>query len=82
MLNDEIVEKPGIDAIIDFADGWRHEAGGSVVYVDGTGDFFKIPPSGNTLTLIERKKGAQKFVQYLNHYSNGKKRYFILGNII
>lgn len=81
VLNDEIVEKHGIDIIIDFADDWKHEAGGSVVYVDGTGNFFKIPPSGNALTLVERKNGIQKFVQYLNHYAENKKRHIIIGNL-
>lgn len=81
ILNDELKEKAGIDVIIDFTDDWDERFGGSVVYVDGSGEYFKILPSGNAVTLVHRKENVQRFVQYVNHLSDSKKRYFILGKL-
>ncbi len=77
ILNDEVIEKPGIDVVFDLTDNWNNNAGGSIVYVDGSGEYTKIPPSGNTLIIVERKKNVQKFVKYVNHLAQ-KKRCFII----
>ena len=81
ILNDEVKEKPGIDVIIDFTDSWDKKFGGSLVYVDGTGSYTKIPASSNTLIIAERKKNVQKFVQYVNHLCTNRKRFFFLGTL-
>ncbi|MBI5391327.1 hypothetical protein HZB02_07620 [Candidatus Woesearchaeota archaeon] len=76
LLHDEHIPKPGIDVILDFTIDLPQHAGGSLVYVDGTGEYTKLSPSFNTLIVVQRKKGVQSFLQYLNHYSKGKKRLF------
>lgn len=77
ILNDEVLEKPGIDVIFDITDDWNENCGGSIVYVDGNGEYTKITPSGNTLIIVERKKNTQKFVKYINHLAQ-KKRCFMI----
>ncbi len=81
LLYDEAVEKPGIDLIIDFTPQWGENAGGKIVYADGTGDSRNIPSSPNTLSVTIRKEGVQKFVQYCNHYAGKKKRILFLGTV-
>jgi hypothetical protein len=73
---------PGIDIMFDFSDDLDKNIGGSAIYVDGTGEYFKIPPKGNSLTLVKRpKKNIRKFVQYLNHYAKNKKRILVIATI-
>ena len=79
IINDKLKENPGFDIIFDITDDWNQDYGGSLVYVDGSGDHFHIPPKGNTLIIAERKKGVQKFVQYVNNLSKGKKHYLVIG---
>ncbi len=81
LLNDETMEKPGIDIIIDFTAHWEGAAGGKIAYVDGTGDSTTIHASPNTLSITLRKEGVQKFVQYCNHYAGKQKRLLFLGMI-
>ena len=81
IINDKLKEKPGFDIILDITDDWNQDYGGSLVYVDGSGDHFHIPPKGNTLTIAERKKGVQKFVQYVNNLSKDKKRCLIVATV-
>ncbi len=78
IINDKQKEKSGFDIIFDLTDNWDEKSGGSVVYVDGSGEYTRIPPKGNTLLIAERKKGTHKFIQYMNHYSKNKKRYLII----
>ena len=54
ILSDEINYEYGIDIIIDFADDWDSNFGGSIVYVDGSGNYTKIEPSSNTLILFDK----------------------------
>lgn len=79
LLHDEATEKPGIDVFFDCTDEWHEGWGGSLVYVDGTGNYTFLPPSPNTFVLVERKKGVQKFVQYVNHHAGKKTRIFVQG---
>jgi len=81
IINDKLKEKPGIDVIFDLTEDWNENSGGSIVYVNGSGEYFRIPPKGNSLLIVERKKGTQKFVQYMNHYSKNKKRYLVIASI-
>lgn len=80
LIHDDVVLDPGIDLVLDLTAGWNPDFGGSVVYVDGSGDYKAIPPASNSITLVERKAGVQKFVQYVNHLAT-KKRYLILGSL-
>jgi hypothetical protein len=82
LLHDEKVEKQGIDIIIDFTEEWDENAGGKIVYVDGTWDSRNIPSSPNTLSLTIRKEGVSKFIQYCNHYARKNKRVLFLGSIL
>ncbi len=81
ILNDEVVEKPGIDVFFCVSDDWDESAGGNVVYVDGTGEYTKTLLTGNMLMIVERKKGVQKFVQYVNHHAQKQKLYLIRATI-
>ena len=81
ILHDEAKEKPGIDLIVDCTSGWDERAGGSIIYVDGTGHYHRIPAKENQLIIAERTKPIQRFFQYVNHYSQPKKRLLIMGTI-
>jgi Rps23 Pro-64 3,4-dihydroxylase Tpa1-like proline 4-hydroxylase len=81
ILHDENKEEPGIDILLDFTDGWKPEWGGAVTYVDGTGDYTKIPIQGNMLALVQRTNNEQRFVQYVNHYAGKRKRILLLATI-
>lgn len=77
IINDDAIEKPGFDVIIDFSSNWNDE-GGSIVYTDGKGETFFIPAEPNNLVLVQRKKGVHRFYQYVNHKAKGK-RLFLIG---
>lgn len=81
IINDKISEKSGTDIVFDLTDDWDENSGGSVIYVDGSGEYFRIPQKGNTLLIAERKKGTQKFIQYINHHAKNKKRYLVIATI-
>ena len=81
IINDETTEEAGYDIFIDVTDNWNDEAGGSLIYVDGSGDFTKIPNKGNTLTIIKRDENTHKFIKYVNHKAKDKNKFFVLGNI-
>ncbi|MBI2666378.1 hypothetical protein HYX13_02085 [Candidatus Woesearchaeota archaeon] len=86
LLHDEVQEKPGVDIILDLAavhhENWNEAWGGVITYLDGSGEFRKLPVRKNVLALVERKTPEeQRFVQYVNHYAEGKKRYFLLGKV-
>jgi len=77
VLNDKTAEKDGVDLIFDFTDGWDERFGGAVVYSNGKDDFLRISSMENTLSIVERKN-SQRFVQYVNHYAEGRSKLFIL----
>ncbi len=77
MLNDDCVEKPGIDIMLDFTENWDSESGGQIIYSDGSGENYTIPVLKNSLTIVERKKGVQKFFKYVNNLANNR-RYFLV----
>ncbi len=81
VLHDTNVDKPGYDLIIDCTDDWDDSFGGSLIYVPGTGEYTSIPYRGNSLTIVQRKKGVQKFIKYVNTHAGKKKRIFFLGNL-
>jgi len=81
LLHKKTEEKPGIDIIIDFTEHWKEEYGGAVIYKDDKGKYLKLLPIKNTLYIIERKPGTQKYLQYVNNLSKGKKRFLIIGTV-
>ena len=82
LICDEDGKKIGTEVIIDLSDDWNALSGGSIVYVDGTGEYFKISPQGNSLVLVSRpKKDIKKFVHYVNALSGKKKRIFLMATI-
>ncbi len=78
ILNDATEERAGIDLIFNLADNWNDDWGGYVVYATGDGDYIPITTKGNTLTIISRKKGINKFVKYVNHKAGKEKMYFVM----
>ncbi|MEK6939587.1 MAG: hypothetical protein AABX31_02560 [Nanoarchaeota archaeon] len=81
ILNDKYLEKPGIDVVIDVTENWNTGWGGVVTYTDGRGTVYPLAPVGNSIALVERKKGLQKYFQYVNHYGKDKKRVFLMATI-
>ena len=86
LLHDAAQEKPGIDIIFDFAalhhEQWNESWGGVITYVDGSGEFRRLPVQQNVLALVQRKTTEeQRFVQYVNHHAEGKKRFFVMGQL-
>ena len=82
ILHDEQQEEPGIDLIIDFTDEWDERAGGKIRYKDQEGNFISLPVGGNILMIVRREKGVQRFVQYVNHYAEKRKRLLVMGKIM
>jgi hypothetical protein len=81
LLHDKAVLKPGIDIVLDLTPSWDPSFGGSAVYADGAGEFHSLLIAPNTLTIVERKKGVQHFVQYVNHHAKKRQRILFLGTI-
>lgn len=81
VINDEDLEKPGMDVIIDLTEKWDESYGGAVVYVDGTGESTKVGVEGNKLIIVQRKKGEHRFVQYVNHLAKKNKRILLIARI-
>lgn len=80
-LHDKNKEKPGIDIIIDLTPEWDDSYGGAVVYSDGKGGYTKVFTQKNSLLLVRREQGIQRYVQYVNNLSRGKKRYLFIGKV-
>lgn len=80
-LHDKNKEKPCIDIIIDLTPEWDDRYGGAVVYSDGKGGYTKVFAQKNSLFLVQREQGIQKYIQYVNNLSRGKKRFLFLGRI-
>ena len=81
LLHDENVEEPGTDIIFDCTDRWNPRFGGSIIYVDGKGNYEEISSIPNTLSIVTRKKGYQKYIQYINNLSRETRRYVLIGTI-
>lgn len=81
LLNDEKIEKPGYDLILDFGN-WDESFGGIVTYSDGMGNSDALKQAENMLIIIKRKKMMQKFVKYVNNKAGSRKRLFFMGNLI
>ena len=78
LINDKAVPKPGVDVILDFTPHWHQDWGGHVVYSPGTGEAASIPVQPNTLTIVRRDKGMNRFVQYVNHRAGKHARYLLM----
>lgn len=81
LLHDSRHEKPGTDLIIDCTEDWPENAGGKIVYTDGQGNMFYVPPPRNALTIVHRTRKIQRYVQYCNHYAQEAKRYLLIGRV-
>jgi len=67
-----------IDVILDITDNWPENAGGTVAYVDGDGNYHTVPTTYNALTVIIRESTTKRFLQYVNHYGKDKEKIFHL----
>ena len=80
ILSDDDNNKKGIELIIDLTPVWDDENGGYLIYTNGDGDFYEIPSSYGSLTIVERQKNLQYFVKYVNHYAKNIPKYiFTIG---
>lgn len=78
LRHEEEADEPRFDIMFD-VDGLALRAGGSIVFVDGSGSYHAISPSKDALTIVKRKRGMQRFVQYHNHYATN--RHLALGTL-
>jgi len=82
LFNDE---GTSCDIIIDFTDDWNEKSGGSIGYAENFSrefeNYFEIKPCKNTIIIVEKNDNFHRYVQYVNHLSNGKNRYVVLGNL-
>ena len=76
LIHDE-QEKPGYDLILEFTDNWKESFGGYTAYTNGLGNSSIIYPEENTLNIIQRKKGIQRFIKYINNKAKNKYRYAV-----
>ena len=74
ILNDQKKEDGGFDIIIDFTNYWDKSYGGSLIYVNGNGDYLKIPTKKNTFSIVKRKKGVNRFIKYVNNHAKDRSR--------
>lgn len=81
ILHDAVKERGSYEIIIDSTDFWDNKWGGQVIYVDGSSDYWEIPPRRNTLTIIKRKKGLRRFVKYVNNHAGRRKRQLVFMTI-
>ena len=81
IVNDSALEKPGIDAVLDLTEKWNDEAGGELIYVDGSGGYAATMPEFNKLLIFRRNKGTHRFVRYVNHLAGKKRRLFLMARL-
>ena len=81
ILSDENDRKKGIELIIDLTPLWDDGNGGYLIYANGDGEFYEIPSSYGSLTIVEREKNLQYFVKYVNHYAKNVPKYIFTINI-
>ena len=74
ILNDQNKEESEFDLFIDFTEEWNEFFGGSLIYVDGTGDYLKIPIRENMAGIIKKNDGVNKFIKYVNNHSGNQTR--------
>ena len=75
ILSDGDNNKKGIELIIDLTPVWDDENGGYLIYTNGDGEFYEIPSSYGSLTIVDREKDLQYFVKYVNHYAKNVPKY-------
>lgn len=81
LLHDSHLEKPGYDFVVDATPLWDLSWGGSIVYVDGSGESTTIGSLPNTLLLAHRKKNVNKFIKYINHHAGKRTKTIIVGSL-
>jgi hypothetical protein len=75
LLHDTLQQKSDIEIIFNISK-WDSKCGGSVLYIDGSGDFIQVPCNANALTII-RTKGRKQFVKYINCKAKKSERIFL-----
>ena len=81
ILHDSLQQQKSTQIIIDLTPVWNPEAGGTITYVDGTGEYLSVPIKNNTLTIIEKNKEVNYFIQYINNKAKNQSRYFLMGTV-
>lgn len=77
ILHDEAEALGEFEVFFDASSEWDVCAGGALMYVDGIGEYFKVPVCGNQLIIVRRSRGVQRFVQYVNHHAQNQWRYLV-----
>ena len=76
ILHDEKTDE-GIQVLFTISDSWDYSSGGSIIVVDGTGEFKNVSSPENTFTIINIKKQCHIFHKYVNHNAGNKKMYVV-----
>ena len=79
LLHDSEQMKPGIDLFFDITPVWDLNWGGSLIYRDAKQELFRLPPLANSLTIVDRKKGMHRFVEYVNHKARKNSQVLVEG---
>ena len=78
ILNDQKKEESKLDIIIDFTEKWADSFGGSLIYVNGTGDYLMIPIKENTISIVKKKMDVNSFIKYVNNHAKNKERFVVI----
>ena len=78
LLHDSVKEQEGIDLNIEIT--VFKNSGGNIIYKKDT-NYYTIPMKENSISLVKREKGVQKFIKYINHHAKKSIRYIALGDL-
>lgn len=79
LLHDSEALKPGLEFFFDINPVWNPAWGGSLVYRDAQEELFRLHPTANALTIVNRKKGMFRFLEYVNVKSGQNVRIVVQG---
>ena len=73
--------KPGFE-IVFCLNSWHESFGGQVIYADdNTGDFFALPTTKNTFSIVKRGKSTSRFIKYVNNHAKKENLILVIGKI-
>jgi hypothetical protein len=66
ILQDEELEPPGIDFILNLSSDWYDEYGGYIAYTTKNQDLSLISSEYGVATIVNRKEGLMRYIKYVN----------------
>ena len=78
IIHDKKNNNSTYELILNFTNNWRGEWGGSIFYVDGKGNYIKVPNGENSLTIINKGNKLQRYIEYVNHHALNEERLFVI----